>query len=159
MSWTPCSQPIVADVIRWKEPIWAPPSRKRGKPDRIGEQLNPPRRQTCVVSIPGPSAGPSDRKDRPRHSAPAAAKNAGCCTPRSSPLPHNSAYHFDIHRIFPQTVPSVLPPSVADFSSSGYPSFGGSPDTLIGHMTRELIGHITRSRHTYLTRINYGDII
>lgn len=39
MNWIPCPSPIVADVIRWKEPIWAPPSRKRAKPDRIGEQL------------------------------------------------------------------------------------------------------------------------
>lgn len=38
MAWTPCTAPIVADVIRWKEPIWAAPRRKRGKPDRIGEQ-------------------------------------------------------------------------------------------------------------------------
>ena len=39
MSWTPCPSPIVADVIRWKEPIWAAPTKKRGKPDKIGEQI------------------------------------------------------------------------------------------------------------------------
>lgn len=31
-------EPEVSDVICWKEPIWAPPYRKRGKPDKIGEQ-------------------------------------------------------------------------------------------------------------------------
>ncbi|TAL35534.1 MAG: hypothetical protein EPN97_07095 [Alphaproteobacteria bacterium] len=38
-TWTPCPSPAVADVIRWKEPIWAAPNKKRGKPDRIGEQM------------------------------------------------------------------------------------------------------------------------
>ena len=38
-SWKPCtSAPDVKDVIRWKEPIWAAPTKKRGKPDQIGEQ-------------------------------------------------------------------------------------------------------------------------
>lgn len=39
MAWTPCTAPIVADVIRWTEPIWSPPRKKRGKPDKIGEQI------------------------------------------------------------------------------------------------------------------------
>lgn len=39
MTWTLCPSPIVADVIRWKEPIWAPPAGKRGKPAAIGEQM------------------------------------------------------------------------------------------------------------------------
>lgn len=39
MTWTPCPSPITADVIRWKEPIWAAPNKKRGKPDKIGEQI------------------------------------------------------------------------------------------------------------------------
>lgn len=38
-TWTPCPSPVVADVIRWKEPIWAAPNKKRGKPDQIGEQI------------------------------------------------------------------------------------------------------------------------
>jgi hypothetical protein len=38
-TWTPCTSPAIADVIRWKEPIWAAPNKKRGKPDKIGEQL------------------------------------------------------------------------------------------------------------------------
>lgn len=39
MTWTPCKSPAVADIIRWKEPIWAAPNKPRGKPDQIGEQL------------------------------------------------------------------------------------------------------------------------
>lgn len=39
MNWTPCANPAVADIIRWKEPVWAEPNKKRGKPDQIGEQL------------------------------------------------------------------------------------------------------------------------
>lgn len=40
MNWTPCPAPIVADVIRWKEAIWAAPGKKRGsKAAIIGEQL------------------------------------------------------------------------------------------------------------------------
>jgi hypothetical protein len=37
--WTPCADPIVSDVIRWNEPIWSPIKKKRGKPDKIGEQM------------------------------------------------------------------------------------------------------------------------
>ena len=36
--WIPCSDPVPADVIRWNEPIWSPIKKKRGKPDKIGEQ-------------------------------------------------------------------------------------------------------------------------
>jgi hypothetical protein len=39
MNWTPCPKPKAGDVIRWKEPLWAAPTKKRGKRDRIGEQL------------------------------------------------------------------------------------------------------------------------
>lgn len=39
MAWVICAAPIVADVIRWSEPIWSPPRKKRGKPDKIGEQI------------------------------------------------------------------------------------------------------------------------
>ncbi len=37
-NWTPCPVPTPDDIIRWTEPVWAPPSKKRGKPDAIGEQ-------------------------------------------------------------------------------------------------------------------------
>lgn len=36
--WAPCLKPAPADVIRWAEPLWAPPNKPRGKPDKIGEQ-------------------------------------------------------------------------------------------------------------------------
>ena len=40
MNWLPCPAPIVADVIRWQEAIWAAPAKKRGsKATIIGEQL------------------------------------------------------------------------------------------------------------------------
>jgi hypothetical protein len=39
MSWKPCPSPAIHDVIRWKEPLWAPPNKKRGKPDQIGEHM------------------------------------------------------------------------------------------------------------------------
>ena len=39
MNWTPCPKPKVGDVIRWKEPLWAAPTKKRGKRDKIGEQI------------------------------------------------------------------------------------------------------------------------
>jgi hypothetical protein len=38
-NWTPCPKPKAGDVIRWKEPLWAAPTQKRGKRDKIGEQL------------------------------------------------------------------------------------------------------------------------
>ena len=37
-TWDSCDAPIVDDIIRWNEPIWAAPTKKRGKPDAIGEQ-------------------------------------------------------------------------------------------------------------------------
>lgn len=36
--WVKCSTPEVSDTLRWNEPIWAPPTRARGKPDKMGEQ-------------------------------------------------------------------------------------------------------------------------
>ena len=39
MTWIPCPAPKVADVIRWKEPVWAAPTKKRGRPDAVGEQI------------------------------------------------------------------------------------------------------------------------
>ncbi len=39
MNWTPCPKPKAGDVIRWKEPLWAAPTKKRGKRDKIGEQM------------------------------------------------------------------------------------------------------------------------
>jgi hypothetical protein len=38
MNWIPCHTPIVADVIRWVEPIWIPSRKKKGKPIKVGEQ-------------------------------------------------------------------------------------------------------------------------
>ena len=39
MNWIPCPTPAVGDLIRWKEPVWAAPTQKRGKRDQIGKQL------------------------------------------------------------------------------------------------------------------------
>jgi hypothetical protein len=39
MNWTPCPKPKVGDVIHWKEPLWAAPTKKRGKRDKVGEQM------------------------------------------------------------------------------------------------------------------------
>lgn len=36
--WIPCDKPKLNDVLRWKEPLWAEPSKPRGKRDKIGEQ-------------------------------------------------------------------------------------------------------------------------
>jgi hypothetical protein len=38
-SWVSCPVPAVSDTIRWREPLWDKPSKPRGKPDKIGEQL------------------------------------------------------------------------------------------------------------------------
>jgi hypothetical protein len=38
MTWTPCTAPIVADVIRWTEAIWSIPTSRRKKVERVGEQ-------------------------------------------------------------------------------------------------------------------------
>ena len=35
----PCPKPKTGDVIRWKEQLWAAPTQKRGKRDKIGEQM------------------------------------------------------------------------------------------------------------------------
>ncbi len=36
--WVICQHPEIGDVVRWNEPIWAAPSKPRGKGDAIGEQ-------------------------------------------------------------------------------------------------------------------------
>lgn len=36
--WILCPKPVVGDILRWNEPLWAPPNKPRGKPDKIGEQ-------------------------------------------------------------------------------------------------------------------------
>ena len=38
-NWIACPKPAVSDKIRWREPLWAEPSKPRGKPDKIGEQM------------------------------------------------------------------------------------------------------------------------
>ena len=37
-TWMPCQSPAIGDILRWDEPLWAPPHKPRGKPDKIGEQ-------------------------------------------------------------------------------------------------------------------------
>ncbi len=36
--WIPCLTPEIGDTLRWSEPLWADPTKPRGKPDKIGEQ-------------------------------------------------------------------------------------------------------------------------
>jgi hypothetical protein len=36
--WIPCLTPEIGDTLRWNEPLWAAPTKPRGKPDKIGEQ-------------------------------------------------------------------------------------------------------------------------
>jgi hypothetical protein len=36
--WVPCEKPAISDILKWTEPLWAAPSKPRGKPDKIGEQ-------------------------------------------------------------------------------------------------------------------------
>ena len=36
--WVLCQEPTTGDILRWNEPLWAPPNKPRGKPDKIGEQ-------------------------------------------------------------------------------------------------------------------------
>lgn len=36
--WTPCSALKAGDTLKWNEPLWAAPSKPRGKRDKIGEQ-------------------------------------------------------------------------------------------------------------------------
>jgi hypothetical protein len=38
-NWVKCPEPEIGDVIRWVEPIWAAPSKARGKPAKMGEQM------------------------------------------------------------------------------------------------------------------------
>lgn len=37
--WVACPAPAVSDTIRWREPLWARPTKARGRPDKIGEQM------------------------------------------------------------------------------------------------------------------------
>ncbi|MBL8640977.1 MAG: hypothetical protein JNL76_02560 [Alphaproteobacteria bacterium] len=37
-NWVKCPHPVEGDTIRWKEPIWAAPSKPRGKPAKMGDQ-------------------------------------------------------------------------------------------------------------------------
>jgi hypothetical protein len=39
MAWKPCTHPKPGDTLMWNEPLWAPPNKKRGKPDQIGQQM------------------------------------------------------------------------------------------------------------------------
>jgi hypothetical protein len=36
--WIPCTSPEEGDFLRWVEPLFAPPSKKRGKPNKMGDQ-------------------------------------------------------------------------------------------------------------------------
>tara|TARA_R110002124_G_scaffold129483_1_gene290903 strand:- start:200843 stop:201142 length:300 start_codon:yes stop_codon:yes gene_type:complete len=36
--WLPCPKPEIGDVLKWTEPLWAAPTKPRGKRDKIGEQ-------------------------------------------------------------------------------------------------------------------------
>ncbi|MFA7276981.1 MAG: hypothetical protein WC043_09290 [Pseudobdellovibrionaceae bacterium] len=47
-NWLPCPSPEVGDTLRWNEPIFAPPNRPRGKPDKKGEQ-----RVTAILRATG----------------------------------------------------------------------------------------------------------
>jgi len=38
IDWKPCDKPKLGDTLRWNEPLWALPSKPRGKRDKIGEQ-------------------------------------------------------------------------------------------------------------------------
>lgn len=37
-TWIACNKPKLNDTLRWNEPLWAEPSKPRGKKDKIGEQ-------------------------------------------------------------------------------------------------------------------------
>ncbi|MBE2192225.1 MAG: hypothetical protein IAE63_08595 [Alphaproteobacteria bacterium] len=37
-NWFACISPIMGDIIKWNEPLWAEPNKPRGKRDVIGEQ-------------------------------------------------------------------------------------------------------------------------
>ena len=36
--WIPCKTLAIGDTLKWKEPLWAAPTKPRGKRDKIGEQ-------------------------------------------------------------------------------------------------------------------------
>jgi hypothetical protein len=36
--WIPCDKPKLGDSLRWNEPLWAAPTKARGKRDQVGEQ-------------------------------------------------------------------------------------------------------------------------
>lgn len=36
--WVPCKTPEKGDILRWDEPLFAPPTKKRGKPNKMGDQ-------------------------------------------------------------------------------------------------------------------------
>jgi hypothetical protein len=36
--WIPCDKPKLGDTLKWREPMWAEPSKPRGKRDIVGEQ-------------------------------------------------------------------------------------------------------------------------
>lgn len=38
MTWKKCPSPGIGDILRWTEPLWAAPTKKRGRPDQIGTQ-------------------------------------------------------------------------------------------------------------------------
>lgn len=38
-NWIVCESPDEGDILRWREPVWDIPSKPRGKPDKIGEQM------------------------------------------------------------------------------------------------------------------------
>ncbi len=37
-NWIKCPAPAVGDILRWVEPLFAPPTKKRGKPNKMGDQ-------------------------------------------------------------------------------------------------------------------------
>ena len=37
-NWIKCPAPAVGDLLRWDEPLFAPPDKKRGKPTKMGDQ-------------------------------------------------------------------------------------------------------------------------
>ena len=37
-NWVPCDKPKLGDTLKWVEPLWAEPTKPRGKRDQIGEQ-------------------------------------------------------------------------------------------------------------------------
>lgn len=37
-NWIKCATPAEGDLLRWDEPLFAPPDKKRGKPNKMGDQ-------------------------------------------------------------------------------------------------------------------------